>query len=175
MQVWDRLVRSLHWLLVAAVAAAWLTRAGWGKWHEWIGYATLALLAVRVGWGWLGPRYARFSEFVRPPSPTFAYAKRVLAASEPRYIGHNPLGGWMIVALIVATALACLSGWLYVTDAYWGDERVERLHDAIATLLLALAAVHVAGVALASFRQRENLVASMIHGRKRPPAAGDVS
>ena len=63
MKVWDRLVRAAHWLLVAGVAAAWLTRAGWGQWHEWIGYATLALVALRMAWGWIGPRYARFSQF----------------------------------------------------------------------------------------------------------------
>jgi cytochrome b len=174
-KVWDPLVRAAHWLLVAAVAAAWLTRAGWGKWHEWIGYMTLGLIMLRVAWGWLGPRYARFSQFVRGPSATLKYAKRAAVRSEPRHVGHNPLGGWMIVALIVVTTLAGLSGWLYVTDAYWGDERVERLHDVLATLLLVLVALHIAGVLLASFRHRENLVGSMIHGRKRPPGSGDVA
>lgn len=174
MKVWDALVRSLHWLLVAGVAAAWLTRSGWGKWHEWIGYATLVLIGVRVAWGWIGPRYARFSDFVRTPSATLGYAKRLLGGGEPRYIGHNPLGGWMILALIVVTALAGVSGWLYTTDAYWGNEQVESLHEGLSIAVLALIALHVCGVLFASFRHRENLVASMIHGRKRPPASGDV-
>jgi cytochrome b len=174
-KVWDLLSRATHWLLVAGVAAAWLTRAGWGKWHEWIGYATLAFVALRVAWGWLGPRYAHFSQFVRSPSATLAYARQAVAGREPRHIGHNPLGGWMIVALLAATALAAGSGWLYVTDAYWGEERAENLHEALAITLLALVALHVIGVVTASIRHRENLVASMIHGRKRPPAADDVA
>jgi cytochrome b len=174
-KVWDFLSRATHWLLVAGVAAAWFTRAGWGKWHEWIGYATLALVALRVAWGWLGPRYARFSQFVRPPTATLSYAKHALAGNEPRHVGHNPLGGWMIVALLAVTALAGLSGWLYTTDAYWGDERVENLHEVLSIALLGLAALHIAGVVVASVRHRENLVASMVHGRKRPPGADDIA
>jgi cytochrome b len=174
-RVWDPLLRLLHWLLAACVVAAWLTRAGWGKWHEWIGYATLVLVALRLVWGWIGPRHARFTQFVRSPSATLAYARQVVAGRELRHIGHNPLGGWMIVALLAVTALAAASGWLYVTDAYWGDERVEDLHEALAIALLALAALHVLGVVAASLRHRENLVASMIHGRKRAPADDDVA
>ena len=174
MKVWDPLVRAAHWLLVAGVAAAWLTRAGWGRWHELVGYATLALVALRVAWGWIGPRYARFSQFVRAPSATLSYAKQAIAASEPRHVGHNPLGGWMIVALLVVAAASGLSGWLYTTDAWWGDQRMEKLHEALSVLLLVLAALHIAGVIAASLRHRENLVASMIHGRKRPPAPHDV-
>jgi cytochrome b len=174
MKLWDPLVRTGHWLLVASVAAAWLTREGWGRWHEWIGYAALALVALRVAWGRLGPRYARFSQFVRAPAATLAYAKRLLAGNEPRHIGHNPLGGWMIVALLATTGLCALSGWLYTTDRFWGDERIENLHEALAIALLVLAALHLAGVVIASLRHRENLIASMIDGRKRPPADGDA-
>ena len=173
--VWDPAVRIGHWSLVAGVAAAWLTREGWGAWHEWIGYATLLLVALRIAWGWLGPRYARFSQFVRNPSDTMRYAHSMLAGSEPRHIGHNPLGAWMILALLTAVALAGLSGWLYTTDAFWGDESVEDLHELLALLLLALAGIHVAGVIAASLRHRENLVAAMWHGRKRAPKTGDIA
>ena len=121
------------------------------------------------------PQGALFAQFVRSPSATLAHARLAVAGREPRHIGHNPLGGWMIVALLVATALAAGSGWLYVTDAYWGDEHVENLHQALAIALLALAALHVLGVVAASLRHRENLVASMFHGRKRAPADDDVA
>jgi cytochrome b len=174
LKVWDPLVRACHWSLGIAVAAAWLTRAGWGKWHEWIGYATLLLVAIRVIWGLAGPRHARFAQFVRGPSSTLHYARSVLAANEPRHVGHNPLGAWMIVALLAVTALTALTGWVYTTDAYWGDERVEILHESLAIFLLVLVALHVAGVVLASLRHRENLVGAMVHGRKRPPAGNDV-
>ena len=172
--VWDPLVRAGHWSLAACVAAAWLTREGWGRWHEWIGYAALLLIALRLGWAWAGPRYARFAQFVRGPGQTARYARLMLTGAAPRYLGHNPLGAWMILALLAMTTLASLSGWLYTTEAFWGDERVEDLHEALAIFLLALVALHVAGVIASSLRHRENLIGAMIHGRKRPAAPGDV-
>lgn len=175
LKVWDPLVRAAHWALVGSVAAAWLTRKGWGSVHEWIGYAALVLVALRLVWGWAGPRYARFSQFVHGPAQTLRYAGRVLTADEPRHVGHNPLGAWMILALLTVTTLAGLSGWLYTTDRYWGDERMEDLHEALAVFLLVLVALHVAGVVTASLRHRENLVGAMFHGRKRPPAGDDVA
>lgn len=172
--VWDPLIRIGHWALVATVAAAWLTRHGGGALHEWLGYASLALIVLRVCWGFAGPRRARFASFVRRPHDTLPYARSVLACSEPRYVGHNPLGGWMIVTLIAAIAAVDLTGVLYTTDRYWGVAWVEDLHETISDVLFGLIALHVAGVVIASRRHGENLVAAMIHGRKRPPAAGDV-
>ena len=171
MRVWDPFVRIAHWTLATSVIAAWLTR---GSLHEVIGYVALAVVALRLPWGWLGPAYARFGQFVRPPHETLAYAKRALARQEPRHVGHNPLGAWMIVALLAAVAATCATGWLYTTDTYWGVEWVEDLHHFCADTLVALAVVHVAGVCMASLRHRENLVGAMIHGRKRPPAHDDV-
>lgn len=166
-KVWDALVRIGHWSLVLSVVLAWLTRHGWGRWHEWIGYASLAVVAVRIAWGWTGSRHARFEEFVRSPSVTLQYARQMLSSREPRYLGHNPLGAWMILALLLNVTLVGVSGWLYTTDRFWGVEWVETLHSTLANLLLILAAVHVLGALYASFRHRENLVAAMMHGRKR--------
>ncbi len=170
-RVWDPLVRIGHWSLVASVAAAWFTREGGGIWHEWIGYAALAIVAVRVVWGLAGPHYARFTQFVRSPPATLRYASQVVKGSEPRHLGHNPLGGWSIVLLLAAVTLVSLSGWLYTTDKYWGVEWVGELHEALTHVLLVLVALHVGGVALASYRHRENLVAAMLHGRKRAEGA----
>lgn len=165
--VWDPLVRIGHWLLVLSVILAWLTRAGWGTWHEVIGYASLAIVALRITWGWTGPHHARFKDFVRSPAVTLHYAQQMLARREPRYLGHNPLGAWMILALLLNVALVGLSGWLYTTDRFWGVAWVEALHSTLAYSLLALAAAHVAGALYASYRHRENLLAAMFHGRKR--------
>jgi cytochrome b len=174
-KVWDPFVRIGHWALAGGVALAWLTREGWRETHEWIGYATLALVALRVAWGLAGSRYARFSQFVRSPAATLRYAGEVLRRSEPRHLGHNPLGGWMIVALLATVAATGFTGWLYTTDAFWGVEWLADLHGRLTDLLLALAALHVLGVVLASRRHRENLVAAMLHGRKRPPSGSDVA
>lgn len=174
LRVWDPLVRIGHWVLVASVVLAWLTRHGGGLWHEWLGYASLAVIALRVLWGFIGPRYARFADFVRPPSAMLRYARAALARREPRHLGHNPLGGWMIVALIANVVLVGTSGWLYTTDTFWGMQWVEDLHEALADTLIVLAALHVAGVTVASHRHGENLVAAMVHGRKPAPREGDV-
>jgi len=174
-RIWDPYLRVVHWLLAAAVLLAWATGEGWGLWHEWLGYAALALTAARLPWGWLGPRHARFADFLHPPRHTLAYARSFLAATAPRYLGHNPLGGWMIVALLAAVAATSATGWLFTTETYWGIEWVEKLHKWCANVLLALATLHVAGVATACFRHRENLVAAMIHGRKRTPGLSDIA
>jgi len=174
-RVWDPLVRVLHWSLAASVAAAWVTKEGYGRWHDWIGYVSLALVALRVVWGFTGPRYARFAQFVRRPAEVARYAAAVARGCERRHLGHNPLGGWMIVALVATVALVGASGWLYTTDRFWGVEWVEDVHEALAIALLVLVGLHVAGVVTASIRHRENLVGAMLHGRKRPPASSDVA
>jgi cytochrome b len=170
--VWDLAVRVLHWSLVLTVAAAWLTRHSPGRWHEWLGYATLAIVAARVAWGFLGRGHALFSDFVRGPRGTVAYARDVFAGRELRYLGHNPLGGWMAVALLAMVVLVGVTGWLYTTDRFWGVPWVEELHETLSDVLFAFVGLHILGVVFTSRRHRENLVASMLHGRKREgPAA----
>ena len=173
-KVWDPLVRAGHWALALSIFAAWLTRHGAGTWHEWIGYGSLALVAWRLVYGCFGSAHARFAGFVRGPAATLDYARLLRRGNEPRYVGHNPLGGWMVIALLATAALAGISGWLYTTDAWWGDARMESIHEWLANSLLVLVAFHVTGVIVTSIRHGENLVASMLHGKKRPPAGGDV-
>ena len=150
MPVWDLAVRILHWALVLTVAVAWLTRHSPGRWHEWIGYATLAIVAMRAVWGFIGSRYARFADFVRPLSLTAAYARDVLARREARFIGHNPLGGWMVVALLAMVALVGLTGWLYTTDRFWGVAWVEELHSTLSDILFAFVGLHLLGIVFTS-------------------------
>jgi len=181
-RIWDPLVRVLHWGLALSIAVAWLTYEGGSsiaRIHEAAGYIALALIGMRLIWGFLAPsEHARFASFLCSPGQTWAYARSVAAGRENRYLGHNPLGAWMIVALLATAATAAGSGWLYVTDAYWGVPWVEALHETSAVLLLVLIGIHVAGVVFTSWRHRENLVAAMIHGRKadtdapRPPRPG---
>ncbi len=165
--IWDPAVRVLHWSLVLTVAAAWLTRHSPGRWHEWLGYATLAIVVARVVWGFIGSSHARFGDFVRSAPFAAAYARAVCSRRERRYIGHNPLGGWMVVALLALVALVDASGWLYTTNRYWGVEWVEELHSTLSDILFLFVALHILGVVYTSVRHRENLPAAMLHGRKR--------
>lgn len=173
-RVWDRVVRGFHWVLVLSFATAWLTRHSSEDIHRLAGYAAGALVALRLVWGVLGPPYARFSQFVRGPATVLGYLSAMLGGREARYIGHNPAGGAMVVALIAVMSATAMTGWLMTTDAYFGVAWVEMAHGLAAHGLLLLVLLHICGVALASFRHRENLVLAMITGRKRKPEQADI-
>ncbi len=175
LRVWDALVRVLHLMFIAGVAAAWFTRHASGPWHEWIGYAVMAALALRLLWGFVGPGSARFARFVRSPAATLQYVQGLASGHAPRFVGHNPLGAWMIVALLLLLATISFTGWLSTTDRYWGIAWVMNLHLWATWALLALVPLHVAGAIHASLKHRENLIAAMIHGRKRAAAADDIA
>ncbi len=173
-KVWDPLVRAFHWSLVASFATAWASAEEWNDLHEWAGYAAAALVAFRLLWGLIGTRYARFAQFIRRPGTVAAYLRDIASGRERRYLGHNPAGGAMILALILCMAALCLTGWLYTTDALWGEEWVEETHEMLANVLLGLVGLHIAGVLVAGFRHRENLVRAMLTGHKRAPGGGDI-
>jgi cytochrome b len=171
--VWDLPVRILHWTLVLTVATAWLTRHSPGRWHEWLGYATLAVVAARTIWGFVASGHARFASFVRAAPATIAYARAVFSRQEARFVGHNPLGAWMAIALLSMVVLVGFTGWLYTTDRFWGIAWVEALHSTLSDILFVFVGLHILGVVFTSFRHRENLVASMLHGRKREEETGN--
>lgn len=168
LKVWDPTVRMLHWTLVVAFVIAWASAEGWlsVSWHEPAGYVLAVVIATRAIWGFVGSRYAQFSQFIRGPRAVWSYTRQLLRASEPRFIGHNPLGAWMVLALMSVGAFTAFSGWLYTTDRYWGSDAVSLLHAIGAWILLTLVGVHVLGVIYTSLRHRENLVAAMFTGKK---------
>ncbi len=166
-RVWDLWVRIGHWLLVLSIAVAWFTRHGSDSWHQASGYGALLLLVIRILWGFAGPAHARFGDFVQSPAAVVRYAQALGRRAAPHYLGHNPLGGYMILALLATIAVAGLSGWLYTTDRFWGVAWVGDTHSVASDVLLGLIAAHVAGVLYASYQERENLVAAMFHGFKR--------
>jgi cytochrome b len=165
--VWDRFVRLFHWSLVGLFVVAYVTGDEIERVHIAAGYAIALLLALRIGWGFVGSRHARFSDFVRPPGEVLAYLREVVRMKPPRHIGHNPAGGLMIVALIAMLLATSATGFMMTTDAFWGAKWVEEVHEALANATVALVLLHVLGVAVSSFQHRENLVAAMITGRKR--------
>jgi cytochrome b len=173
-KVWDPFVRLFHWTLALSFALAWFSAKSWDDLHIWAGYAAGSLVVLRLVWGIIGARFARFSQFVRTPGKVLDYLKAVAVGREARYIGHNPAGGAMVIALLLTILATALSGWALTTDAFWGDSRLQRLHDGLAHVLLLLVFAHWAGVALASFRHKENLVGAMVGGQKRAPGPQDV-
>lgn len=166
-RVWDPLVRLFHWSLVGAFALAYATAEEVQQVHEIAGYTIAALLALRIVWGFVGPQHARFADFVRPPGEVLRFLADSLRLKARRHIGHNPAGGAMVLALIAAIAGICVTGYMMETLAYRDAKWLEELHEVLANGTLALIFLHVAGVLLASFEHKENLVAAMFTGRKR--------
>ena len=166
-KVWDPFVRVFHWSVAALFLLAYVTGDEIEQVHIVAGYTIAGLLVLRIVWGVVGPRHARFSDFVRSPRAVLAYVRDVVLLRAPRYLGHNPAGGIMIVALIVMLVGTCITGYMMTTGAYWGSEEFEEVHAVLANLTVGLVVVHFIGVLVASFEHRENLVKAMITGRKR--------
>jgi cytochrome b len=196
-RVWDPLLRLFHWSLVAAFAVAWLSSDEGHALHQTTGYIAGGLIAFRIVWGVIGPRYARFSQFMRGPRAVIGYLGDMIVRRERRYLGHNPAGAVMIVALLLSLSGTVYTGWqmvsparvavlpAVVSPAYADEEEggsggegaehaLKDLHGALANLTLLLILVHIAGVAYASLRHQENLARSMVTGQKRAAGPGDV-
>jgi cytochrome b len=199
-RVWDPLIRVFHWSLVAAFAVAWLSAEELDTVHEIAGYVVAGLVAFRLIWGLVGSRYARFSQFLKGPRAVMSYLGDMARGKERRYLGHNPAGAAMILALLVTLSGTALTGWLMAEPdrlallpdmpqivapvfadgddrgeyGQGGQELVEEVHEVFANLMLLLVALHVGGVVLASFRHHENLARAMVMGDKRAPAPGDI-
>ncbi len=165
--VWDPVVRIFHWTIVAGcLLNLFVVEDGDGL-HRIIGYAVAAALVVRVVWGFVGTPYARFAAFVPGPRRLGRYLSALARGREPRMLGHNPAGAVMMLTLMALLAATCLSGWLMGLDAFWGEAWLEDMHEWLANSILVLAFLHAAAALIESHRHRENLVLSMITGRKR--------
>ena len=194
--VWDPLVRILHWALAVGFLIAYVSPeeggASPGDLHVWAGYAVGAIVLLRVLWGFIGPRYARFSDFVFRPAKVLKYLADLVLGHPRRYLGHSPAGGAMAVALLVFLAASVVTGvaaygdrgkgplangaTMQITQAYAETNEgghsasgvIGGQHGAITSIALILVILHIVGVAVASIMHRENLVTAMISGKKAP-------
>jgi cytochrome b len=166
-KIWDRFIRTFHWSLVVLFATAFYTRDKWEQIHIACGYAILALVLARIVWGFVGSAHARFSDFVYSPLTVMRFLVDTACFRAKRYLGHNPAGGAMVLALIVTLLTICGSGIAMTTSAMWGVKWIETIHEAATYGTLALIALHLIGVLLASVEHRENLIKAMLTGWKR--------
>jgi cytochrome b len=166
-RVWDPFVRIFHWGLVASFTVAFVTGEHFERLHFAAGYAVMALIAFRVVWGFVGPRHARFSDFVRLPTKVMVYLGDMARGRATRTLGHNPAGGAMVVALLVMLAITSGTGYALTLPDISRSKWIKELHEISGNATLALAVLHVAGVLVTSVLYRENLVRAMFTGRKR--------
>lgn len=169
--VWDLPVRVFHWTLVLAFAVAYVTAESdeWRDLHAASGYTTLALVAFRVVWGFAGTRYALFRHFALRAATLRSYVSALIRRAPEHYVGHNPVGSYMVVTMLVVAALTGVTGVLLLQEVR--GEAFEEVHEVLANLWLALVVFHITGVLVSSALHRENLVRAMITGCK--PGAPD--
>ncbi len=181
-KVWDPVVRLFHWGLALAVLGSFLTsdEDALVPVHVKIGLVVVALVVMRLAWGFLGPHPARFTTFVKRPSEILAYGRRMLTGRPPLHLSHNPMGGAMVVALLGVLAGLALTGAVAYAGPEFegpltgvlskrGGKAVKEVHEALSGALLALVGLHVAGVLASSLLERQNLILGMITGLKRAP------
>ncbi|OLP58100.1 cytochrome B [Xaviernesmea oryzae] len=166
-RVWDPVVRLFHWGVVAGCALnLFMLRPGKLP-HRYVGYAIAGLLALRILWGFIGTRHARFADFVRGPRTVAVYLGDVAKRREARYRGHNPAASVVMLLLMTLLAGTALTGWMQTLDAFWGEDWVSAVHETLANAIMVIAGFHIAAAIIESLRHRENLIWSMITGRKR--------
>ncbi len=181
--VWDLPVRITHWLLVLAVLGSYVSYKlglAYFKYHVWCGYAVLVLAAFRILWGVVGTRHARFASFVRPPAATLRHAAQLARGKARRYAGHNPLGAWMVLALLGMLLAQGLSGlfsndeiastgplYAYVSNA--SSLKLTSLHRLLFDGIAIAIGLHVAAVLAYQLLKKDQLIRAMFTGHK--PAA----
>ncbi len=180
-KIWDPLVRLFHWSLLLAFTIAYFTEEDLLDLHVWAGYFVLGLILFRIFWGFVGSRYARFSNFVYSRDIIKSHIEDLLAYRGKRYLGHNPAGGAMIVLLIIFLLLTTFSGLtIYGIEKHAGPlaslvghpgefwkDAAEEIHEFLANFTLFLIVAHVGGVIFESRLHHENLVKAMFNGYKR--------
>lgn len=180
-RVWDLPVRVFHWVLVLLIVSQIVTVSIGGnamEYHMLGGYAILALVVFRILWGLLGTPTARFSDFVRGPLAVLRYARSLASKQPEKTVGHNPLGGWSVMAMLLSLLVQAVSGlfvddeimttgplWKYVSEDTASLANV--IHETNATVLLTLICIHLAAILFYLLRKKENLIKPMFTGSKQ--------
>ncbi|UFX45269.1 cytochrome b/b6 domain-containing protein [Bradyrhizobium sp. 41S5] len=166
-QVWDLPLRFWHWALAILVLVAWVTPNVYDRLHRLAGYAVIGLLAFRLIWGFAGTRYARFGRLGIRLRAAPGYIWNLRRGITGRYIGLNPAGTVMLVALLLTLAVSAITGAMEVTVPFFGVWWVEDTHAYASDAVIILVGLHVLGVIVVGLLQRQNLVRAMFTGRKQ--------
>jgi cytochrome b len=170
--LWDRVIRGCHLILVVAFFCNYFLNEEGDDVHAWLGYAAASAVLVRFVWGFVAPGAARWSHCLPTPQRVRHHLGLLLARQPWRALGHSPLGAMVMILMLSLTLALGVTGFMMTEiDRYWGEEWLQDIHDWLADTLLALVAVHVLAALLESWWLRENLVASMLHGRRKLPPA----
>lgn len=164
--VWDPLVRLIHWCLALTILLNGAIVEDEGALHEWIGYVALCLVAIRLVWGLVGSRHARFSAFPPNPFKAVRYFKALLKGDDTVYLSHNPFGSLMVYNIWATVLLIGLTGYMMGTMAYFGVEWVEEAHEIAFNWLVLSVILHISGVVYDSRHSGVSLVKAMISGEK---------
>jgi len=178
--VWDPLVRIFHWVLVLSFFTTYITGDDFQALHVWAGYTIISLLFTRILWGFLGTTHAKFSDFYYSKDHIIVFIKETLQCKAKRFIGHNPAGGAMIFLLLISLIITTFTGlFLYGIDEGQGPlaflpyknwlsvkQYINEAHEFFANFTLFLILIHVVGVLIESIIHKENLIKSMITGKK---------
>lgn len=183
-RVWDLPVRVFHWALVLLVISQIVTVSIGGnamEYHVLGGYTILTLVVFRIAWGFLGTSTARFANFFGGPRAALRYAKSLLNATPEHTVGHNPLGGWSVLAMLASILVQAVSGlfanddimttgplWKYVSEETANTFNV--IHETNAVVLITLICIHLGAILFYLLRKRENLVKPMFTGNKLLPS-----
>ncbi|MCC6867921.1 MAG: cytochrome b/b6 domain-containing protein [Burkholderiales bacterium] len=182
--VWDWPVRVVHWAMVICLVGLVITGLRKGDamaWHMRLGEALLALVLFRILWGFVGSRNARFAAFLRGPRAGIRYLRSRLKPPHEIHVTHNPVGGWMVIALLVAMLVQATLGLYANDDVFWDgplaktiakktSDALSSLHSRLAWVVVGLAVAHILAVFVYLVAFRENLIRPMVVGKKRLPA-----
>jgi cytochrome b len=176
--LWDLPTRFVHWALVVALLVSWFTAGEQMQIHRWSGYVVIALLVFRLWWGIAGGSTARFASFVKGPQATAAYLKTLGSRQPVESAGHNPLGAWSVVAMLLAMLVQVGLG-LFASDidglesgplSHLVDFDTGRvmadLHETTFRILQGLVALHLIALGYYWGWKRQNLIGAMVTGKR---------
>lgn len=164
--VWDRFVRVFHWSLVSCVAFNYFVLDDGKTFHQWVGYLATSMVVARIVWGFIGSRYARFSDFFPTPRRVADHVRQVKRGNHSTSLGHNPIGALMMLGLMATVLALGMTGWMQTLDAYWGEEWLQNLHRNIGNALIGMATLHAVAAIVMGRVERTRLIKAMFTGVK---------